>query len=291
MAEIKTEKDLAELYRRARRTINKIEMVRYPEKIKNPDDDRRKSRQKEPLPTREQFKQLVSNEDIFEKIALYPFYSNKKAVVVDRYADRIVEHLGDYKKLVSYIRKDKVDSEVKKMMADPKMFKHETKIRAAISNAEKYQELIADKEIGSFVDYVFKFHPYDDKEKLWNLLVDMRKKFDQFGIITSMHVLMNSHLDLPLIKPDLNIMRTFFRIGLVDRDNDFKGTYFAACTIAEAAEVPVPWIDNFVSLGLKDFFYKGSHVCGNTPDCNREKNPCEIKELCDWWQKKYGKDG
>lgn len=279
MPEVKTKKDLAEVYRRGRLTVNRIEG--------NPEEYRMGREPEEPLPTIEQFRQDVPDTKVFKKIALFPFYSNRKAKVVDNYADRIVFWLGDYEKLAGYDEGEETEEAVRQMMADPEMYHFEAKIRAAIKNAKEFKEVIEAEDTGSFVDYVFSFHPYDNKENLRKLIADVQKRFDRYGRTTAMHVLMESGMCLPLIKPDVHMMQIFFRIGLVDKDNDIEGTWSAASSIAEAADVPISWIDNFVSLGLKDFFYKYSEVCGKEPDCNRDKNPCEIKELCNWWQRHY----
>jgi len=90
-------------------------------------------------------------------------------------------------------------------------------------------------------------------------------------------------IGLPLIKPDLVMKRTFFRIGLVDKDKDEEGTMAAAREMARAARIPVSWVDSFVNLGLKDFFYPGSEVCGTKPDCELDENICEIKDCCQQW--------
>lgn len=271
LAEVKTDKDLAELYRRARQTINHIEG--------KPGDNMLKFESINPPSVAiENFKRRVTDDYAFRIIALYPFFSHMKAAVVEKFVDRIREWLGDYKKLASY-SDEEVEHAVQEMMDDPKMFHSEKRIRAAIENARTFENIINEK--GSFADYILSFNPYDNKKNLWALIDEFQKKFRRYGPLTSMHVLMD--LGFPLIKPDLHIMRTFYRIGLVNKDNDIMGTYAAACSIAEAADIPISWIDDFVKLGLEDFFYSKSGVCGLEPSCNREKNPCLIRELCDWW--------
>ena len=105
----------------------------------------------------EKYKKKVYDDSAFEKIALFPFYSNRKAKTVDCYAPRILYWLGDYKKLARLTTKKAVNGAVKQMMDDSDMYHFEKKFRGAIDNAARFQSMI--KEHGSFVDYVFSFQP------------------------------------------------------------------------------------------------------------------------------------
>lgn len=61
----------------------------------------------------------------------------------------------------------------------------------------------------------------------------------------------------------------------------------SALRMAYASSVPLNWIDGFVDLALVDYFYPHSEVCGEKPDCCKEDNPCEIKELCAYYRKHH----
>jgi 3-methyladenine DNA glycosylase Tag len=275
MAVMKTDKDLAEIYRRGRRTSNRI--------AGRPEDEMLESKSPPEQHTLDKYRIGGPNEKtdeyLYQQLALIPFYAGVKAGTVVIYRDRIKYWFRDYRKVAGYSEK-----EVKEMMADPKMFCHEKKIRAATDNAREFQRIV--KIFGSFIQYIFSFNPHDSLDNLRALMKDMRKHFAFYGPTVTKHYLLDIHIGLPLIKPDLNIMRTFYRIGLVDRPDDDKGTWAAAITMAGAANVPVPWVDFLVKLGMKDFYSPGSEVCGLEPDCNRDVKPCDIKELCEYWKKK-----
>lgn len=265
-----TDEKLAEIYRRGRRTVNRI--TGYPEDsglIYTP------STRKHDL---EWYKKERPDNQLFMDLALYPFFGGMKAVIVEKYRYRIYSWFCDYREAAEF-----GDKEVAQMLDDPRMFHNEKKIRAAIDNAIGFKSVI--KDFGSFIEYIFSFKPNESIENLDALVSDFVKRFKQYGTTNADLYLKDVDIGLPLIKPDLIMMRTFFRIGLVDRDKDETGTMEAARDMARAASIPVSWVDSFVNLGLKDFFSPGSEVCGTKPDCEHDENACEIKKYCQYWVK------
>ena len=223
-----------------------------------------------------------TDDELFRELVIIPFFAGMKAKVVEGYRSRIMEWLGDYRKVSHYSEK-----EFKEMKADKSMFKHMGKIQAAIDNSREFQKVIGCH--GSFIKYIFSFEPYENWANLERLIDDFRGRFIYYSFITTLHYLMSIGIQLPLLKPDLHITRTFWRIGLVGNEKarnerDAREVLRVGVVMAEAACVPVDWVDGIVDFGLKDFWYPGSEVCGEVPDCNREKNRCEIRELCNYWR-------
>lgn len=265
------QEDLKKIYRRGRRTVNRIAGQSIEHKVEDKERGIRRP------PTLEELQERYSDEDIFNGVAIIPFYAGMKAIIVDSHRPAIIKWLGDYKKVMKYS-----DKEFNEMLADEDMFKNKKKIKAAMKNAGEFNKIAED--VG-FLKYLFGFEPYDNEENLSNLIEDFANRFQNYAFTTTVHLLMSLDIGLPLIKPDQHMMLTFYRIGLVDKDKDTMGTFEAAAVVADAAEVPMDWVDCFVSLGLKGFYYPGSEVCGKKPKCNRKRNPCEIRELCKQWNK------
>ena len=122
----------------------------------------------------------------------------------------------------------------------------------------------------AFSHYIIGFDPFDSDEGIADLAWDMMQRFEMIGFAAAHHFLIN--FDFPVVKPDVNRMRTFCRIGLIRKMNDPLGTLVAARRLARAADVPVSWVDNFVNLGMK----RGNEVCGTTMRCVS----CDIRPLC-----------
>jgi 3-methyladenine DNA glycosylase Tag len=267
-----SERELIEIYKRGIRTAYSI-MGRPVEGAPDP-----KSREREH--TLEYYKAKKTDDYLYRELAIIPFFAGMKARIVEMYRGRIKYWFHDYRAVAKY-----GDKEYEEMLADPQMFRNKLKIKAAMKNACEFRDVV--EQSGSFLEYIFDFKPHKSYENLFTLLDDFCQRFAAYGPTTTKHFFMSIGIGLPLIKPDLNMMRTFYRIGLVDEDGNEDATYCAAIRMAEAAGVNVTSVDSFVELGLKDFYYPSSEVCGLEPDCNRKKNPCQIQELCGEWRRRY----
>jgi len=227
----------------------------------------------------DKFKQRT-NDNHFQRIVEVIFFQHTKAKNVEERLPTIIKYLGDYRKLLKKEEAGELKEYIEQMLNDKEMFRSDTKIRASIDNAKVFSDLVNGYG-GSFNNYILHFDPWDKKDDyagVDRLVADMQKRFHRFGPISPKHFLV--HYGFPIIKPDSNILRTFHRIGLIDNEKDEHGAVVVARRIAEAAGILVFEIDNFVTLGMK----KGNEVCGNKPECNREKNPCEIREFCKYWR-------
>jgi DNA-3-methyladenine glycosylase I len=268
------DEQLAEIYRRGRRTANLIDGrdedsgLVYKPSAKPRDLQRYKDKRPDAV--------------MFRNLALYPFFGGMKSSTVEKHRVYINKWFWDYREVAKYSEKEFDD-----MMADPQMIHNKNKIQAAIDNARKFESVLNDH--GSFIEYIFSFKPHDSMDNLKALVRDFKVRFDQYGTIITEQYLKDVDIGLPLIKADLNIVRTFCRIGLIEGDcskRPFKPTNKmeedskeVASKIAKAASVPVSWVDALVGLGMET----GREVCGNKTFCERPENPCKIRELCNYW--------
>ena len=273
-----TEEELAEIYRRGRRTADLIDGrdidsgLTYSPSGKSRDLER--------------YKDKRPDEWMYRKLALYPFFGGMKASIVEKHRDRIYKWFWDYSEVAEY--SDKKLDEIK---ADPEMIRNKKKIEAARDNAREFLNVLG--EYGSFIEYIYSFEPHDSIGNLDRLIRDFQRRFDQYGTIITEQYLKDVEIGLPLIKADLNIVRTFCRIGLVEGNCSKKpflptstmekDTMDVARTMAKAARVPVSWVDSLVALGM----VHGKEVCGNTPKCDRPENSCEVRELCRCWRMQH----
>ncbi len=263
---------LAEIYRRGMKTANAI--------VGDPIDRRLVYRDKGIKPTLDYYRLKRPDDYLYEEFVMIPFFAGMKAKIVEAYRKRIMHWFPDFHTVARYSER-----EVQAMLADSQMFHHEPKIRATIANAQELERLIDSK--GSVIEYVFSFAPHDSYANLDTLVADFAKRFSWYGPATSMHFLMEYDIGLPLIKPDLHMMRIFYRIGLVERDKDESATIGAARKMAAAAGVPVTWVDRFVTIGMGDPRVKRNSegVCAKKPRCDPDMKLCKIGDLCQEWRR------
>lgn len=207
----------------------------------------------------------------FQRLVEVVFFQHTLATNVEKRLPAIAAYLGDYKKLIEIRNKGGEEEYIVLMKGDKEMFRDERKMRACIDNAFVFDGIV--QQFGSFNEYILSFDPWNDEndyENLDRLLEDLDRRFVRFGAISPMHFLV--HYGFPVIKPDSNIMRTFYRIGLTKSEKDYIGSVKAARRMAEATGVMVNSIDTFVTLGMK----KGNEVCGKEPKCGL----CDMQDLC-----------
>jgi len=221
----------------------------------------------------------ITDEKHYQRIVWVIFCQHTVSANVEKRIDTIWKYLGDYKRNMMIKTTGQEDGFIDSMMNDNNMFKSKKKACAAIDNAFKFDEVVrehAGHGNYAFRAYVLSFHPWDEYE-VDKLVDDMARRFVRFKRISAEHFL--THYGFPLIKPDSNIKRTFFRIGLIDNEDDDKGCVNAGRSMAEAAGVDVYMIDDFVLLGMK----KGNEVCGHEPACQL----CDIRPYCRYYKERY----
>lgn len=198
------------------------------------------------------------------------FHQGMNAKTVEKFYDTLDHYFRDYRKV-----KDYDESNISRMMSDERMFRNERKIRYATRAAATFADIVQEK--GSFSNYIDAFDAYSSYANTDRLAEDIARRLYGFGMTSARHLL--SYYGHNLVKPDIWMMRIFYRIGLTDREDDSDGTVEAARSMAEAAGVPVYWVDRLVDLGLTGFFDKPP-VCGSVPDCKR----CLVQSNCRYFR-------
>ena len=149
-----------------------------------------------------------SDNDFFETMSEVIFYSNLRRPTVNQKLPAIKEAFSDFDigKVASYTKKD-----IKRLKQTPKIIHNMDRIKATVKNAKTFQKII--KQYGSFLNYLDTFI---DKEDFDGLIEDLVKRFGYIGWINVYDFL--KEMGLPFIKPDRNIRRVFFRLGLTKSD-------------------------------------------------------------------------
>lgn len=262
-----SDEKLAEIYRRFRITFNRLGE-------KEPGYRMMCSELKKPKDWID-FVENQSDDFYYGQLIEVPFFGGMKANTVVNHLDAIHRHLDDFSKTSNCGEK-----EIEEALNDPKMIHHRGKVEAAIENAKVFSRIVDD--YGSFGKFIASYGFYRNHETLLRLQNDIMGLFRYFGNANAWFYL--RIIGLPSVKPDVHVKRIFYRIGLIGNEGDEDGVIVAALRMAHAVSVPLDWIDDFVFLGQEDHFYPKSEVCGSKPECDREINPCEIKDLCNYFK-------
>jgi DNA-3-methyladenine glycosylase I len=94
-------------------------------------------------------------------------------------------------------------------------------------------------------------------------------------------------LGFTVLKPDIVLSRIFFRLGLVDSQDDNSGVIEAGRKIAVAAKEPIRYIDIIFVLygqvGEKPYLGLKTGIClEKNPKCKR----CDMYNFCTYERKK-----
>jgi DNA-3-methyladenine glycosylase I len=125
----------------------------------------------------------------------------------------------DINKVANYSEKD-----FEKLMANPKIIRHEKKLRACILNAKTI--LALSQEFGSFGEYLNQYK--DDKE----LNRRLASRFMYVGETVASDYLKDIGIDF--IKPDVHVLRVLFRLGFVNSEDLTNATNSETVKVAEA---------------------------------------------------------
>ena len=147
----------------------------------------------------------LSDNDFFKHLVRATFTGIRNNVIQERWP-AITKAFSnfDIHRVAKYTEKD-----VKRLMKNKKIIRHEGRIKATISNAKKMQEII--REYGSFADYINSF------EKLDELIEKLQGYYGGFKWIGEVNTYeFAKEIGLPFIKPDKQIRRVFLKFGLID---------------------------------------------------------------------------
>lgn len=158
---------------------------------------------------------IRSDDEYFETLIMIVFYSGFKAATVENKEKIILSHFPKYILVAEYSETD-----IHRIMSDPKMIKNEKKIRACISNARIFRRII--QHYGSFLEYLNSYNAKDTFENLLELKNELEYRFDYLGGTTVFHFL--TDLGFNVLNPDRVISRIFKRLGLIDDEKNLLQT-------------------------------------------------------------------
>jgi DNA-3-methyladenine glycosylase I len=209
------------------------------------------------------------DEDYYWRLVQIAFYSGMNADVVSDKLPAISKWFDGYKRVAAY-----GEREVRAMMRDASIIRHEKKIRGSVANAKAFKEVVESN--GSFAKWVASFDTGRSFDNVLRFRDALRERFAFLGRRTVYHFM--TDIGLPVLKPDRVVMRIFHRLGLIssrgDTEGELRRTIDQGRLFAEATGKPIREIDiAFVSYG---------QVGGNTDlgldggVCLEERPRCEL---------------
>ena len=239
----------------------------------------KKSELKEALEPFKQIKKISRKDNNYFWVMVYvKFYSGFKATTVTNKIGAIQDYFGDLEKVSKYD-----ETKVQKIIDSKKVINHRQKINGIIHNAKQFKTIR--KEFGSFDEYLLSFGNTDEDENFFDLVKDLKKRFKYIGGITVFHFL--TDIGFNVVKPDRVLCRIFYRLGLVDSEDDYTGVIKAGRQFAIANKVPIRYIDilfvAYGQVGEKKGFGVADGICLTTnPKCEL----CGIFNYCQYKKKK-----
>ena len=162
------------------------------------------------------------------------------------------------------------------MLHNPKMLKHRKKIESCVYNAKKMVEL-SDEYDG--------FWHWLDSHNIEDLVEKLMSDFKWMGLTNAYAFL--RYVGVECLKPDVNVVRVLFRLGLLNSDKRTPETYKQ---IQEVGKIMAE--TNGVKMAVVDFmlymFGSGEKpfvkyaVCSKVPKCEE----CPLTRFFDSYQGK-----
>lgn len=215
-----------------------------------------------------------SNKEIFWRLTQVMFFNiGKKASMIEKKIPTLKEYLYDYEQLI-ILSNEKIN-EIILITGFPKQ------VQWSIRNAIVFNNII--KIYGSFQNFIsLKYNInniYCSDKQLENLHYDLKRLFKGIGETAGWHFL--TDLGFNSLKPDSVVRRIFFRLGLIDDENDIKKTIEIGRKISEQLNLPIRYIDiifvKYGQVGKSDVLGTLDGICTeNNPKCNI----CTIKNFC-----------
>ena len=217
-----------------------------------------------------------SDDFFFQRLVDLIFQGGVRGVIWERYKDEIGKEFCDYKveKVAEFGKED-----VERMLANPKMFKNRRKIEACIHNAKEIVKI--SRQYGSFSNYIDK---HTVKMGMWtfpkpDLIDEIQKMFKGVSLVNKWAFL--RYVGLDVMKPDINVRRVIYRLGLTDSEapnpKTIKQIQEVGRMWAEALGERVLTVDYVVYMyGAGETPYVKHSVCGDAPKCDE----CTLTEYC-----------
>lgn len=204
----------------------------------------------------------------FQQMCDVIFQSGVRGAVWQKYEREIRKEFADYnvEKVAKYTKKH-----VERMLHNPKMLKNKRKIEACIHNAKQIVQI--SRKCKGF------WHWLANNNNIEELVEKLKGNFKFMGYTNAYAFL--RYVGVECVKPDLNVVRVLFRLGLIDSDKRNVETYKQIQDVgkkmADANGVRVAVVDYvlyFFGSGEKPFVKYA--VCGVKPRCEE----CSLKSHC-----------
>ena len=209
----------------------------------------------------------MSDDYFFKQMCDLIFQSRLRGQIWLRFEPEIRKEFSDYKpdKVAKYKPKD-----VERMLHNPKMIRHKGKIKACIHNAKVIVDL--SEKYNGFWKFLYKHEIEDLVEKL-------KSKMKWMGDAIAYGFL--RYVGMEVVKPDSNVRRLLFRLGLTESEAPTPQTYKriqeVGRSMAEANNVEMPVIDyTLYMFGAGEKPFVKYAVCSKVPKCKM----CELVKYC-----------
>jgi DNA-3-methyladenine glycosylase I len=217
----------------------------------------------------------LENDQFWEQCFAVIFYAGFRAQTVEHKYAALCQRFGDYNRVAEFTEKD-----VRQMLKDRAIIRHEAKIRAIVQNAKAFLDLLG--RYGSARDYIAHFSVpqapanEDDLARLEQLKCDLRQRFEYFGPATTDHFLML--IGFQVLKADIVIRRLLYRLEITEEmltpsKEDEKIAMRISLHIAQLIGIPIGSLDTVLHwFGRRE----GAEICTDKPKCNL----CLVKPKC-----------
>ena len=144
----------------------------------------------------------MSDDFFFKQLCDLVFQSGLRGQVWQKYEPEIRKEFSDYKvkTVATYTQKD-----IERMLTNKKMLKHRKKIEACIHNAKEIIEI--SRECNGFWCFL-------DSLEIEEMVEKLRGNFKWMGYTNAYAFL--RYVGMEVFKPDINVRRVLFRLGLLD---------------------------------------------------------------------------
>ena len=214
----------------------------------------------------------LTDDQYFSILVFVAFYSGFWAATVTSKREIIKGHFSDLGKVAAYTERD-----IKRILSDPDMIRHEGKIRGCVTNAQTLGAFVA--KHGSLKNFIASYSPDESFENLMLLKETLEASFAYLGGITVYHFM--TDIGLPVLKPDRVMCRIFERLGLLENEGQLLKAVLQGRKFAEATDLPIRYIDIvFVAYGQvkSEEIGVAEGICLKKPRCRE----CGIREHCNY---------
>jgi DNA-3-methyladenine glycosylase I len=212
----------------------------------------------------------------FQQLCDLIFQSGVRGQVWAKYEPEIRKEFSNYnvRKVARYTKKD-----IERMLKNPKMLKNRRKIEACVYNAKKI--VPNSNEYSGFWKWLDS-QVVKDGDFVLPKVELVEKIQSTFKMLTGINAYgFLRYVGLDVIKPDLEVVRVLFRLGLIDNDKKKPETYKQIQEVgkimAKACGVKMAVVDfTLFMFGSGEKPFVKFAVCGTKPKCEE----CSVKEFC-----------